>query len=68
MALIRGRQRNTSAQIFTASMADIAFLLIIFFMLTGTFKRVGELQLSLPEAETAAPAAGPRPRCCRRWG
>lgn len=36
---------------------DVLFLFIIFFMLTGTFKRVGELRLSLPEAETAAPAA-----------
>lgn len=32
---------------------DVLFLFIIFFMLTGTFKRVGELKLSLPEAETA---------------
>jgi biopolymer transport protein ExbD len=34
MALIRGRQRKTGAQIFTASMADIVFLLIVFFVLT----------------------------------
>ena len=31
MALIRGRERGTGAAIFTASMADIVFLLIVFF-------------------------------------
>ncbi len=36
---------------------DVLFLFIIFFMLTGTFKRVGELQLSLPEASTATVSA-----------
>ncbi len=36
---------------------DVLFLFIIFFMLTGTFKRVGELQLSLPEASTAKVSA-----------
>jgi biopolymer transport protein ExbD len=34
MALVRGRQRKTGAAIFTASMADIVFLLIVFFVLT----------------------------------
>ena len=34
MALIRGRKANVEASIFTASMADIVFLLIIFFVLT----------------------------------
>ena len=33
MALFR-RERKTGAQIFTASMADIVFLLIVFFVLT----------------------------------
>ncbi len=36
---------------------DVLFLFIIFFMLTGTFKRVGELKLSLPEASTATVSA-----------
>ncbi len=35
---------------------DVLFLFIIFFMLTGTFKRVGELELQLPDSDTAAPA------------
>ncbi len=37
---------------------DVLFLLIIFFMLTGTFKRVGELELALPESSTSAPQTG----------
>ena len=34
---------------------DVLFLLIIFFMLTGTFKRVGELELQLPGSSTSVP-------------
>jgi biopolymer transport protein ExbD len=32
---------------------DVLFLLIIFFTLTSTFKRVGELELRLPDSSTA---------------
>lgn len=38
----------------TSSMADIAFLLLIFFMVTTIFKMEDGLQISLPRAETAA--------------
>lgn len=34
---------------------DVLFLFIIFFTLTSTFKRVGELELRLPDSSTAAP-------------
>ena len=34
MALIRGREKKAAAQIFTASMADIVFLLLVFFIVT----------------------------------
>ncbi len=34
---------------------DVLFLLIIFFMITGTFKRVGELELQLPSSSTSVP-------------
>jgi biopolymer transport protein ExbD len=34
---------------------DVLFLLIIFFTLTSTFKRAGELELRLPDSSTAAP-------------
>ena len=32
MAVIRGRERKSGGEIFTASMADIVFLLIVFFV------------------------------------
>jgi biopolymer transport protein ExbD len=38
----------------TASMADIAFLLLIFFMVTTIFKMEDGLTVTLPRAETAA--------------
>ena len=38
----------------TSSMADIAFLLLIFFMTTTIFKMEDGLPVSLPRAETAA--------------
>lgn len=34
MSVLRERSRNVEASIFTASMADIVFLLIVFFVLT----------------------------------
>ena len=35
---------------------DVLFLLLIFFMITGTFKRSGEMELQLPESSTASPS------------
>jgi biopolymer transport protein ExbD len=48
MAIIRGKQRKTGAEIFTASMADIVFLLIVFFVLTYNTE-VDRTQVTLPE-------------------
>lgn len=48
MALIRGRDRKTGAQIFTASMADIVFLLIVFFVLTYKVE-VDRTKMDLPD-------------------
>jgi biopolymer transport protein ExbD len=48
MALIRGRDRKTGAQIFTASMADIVFLLIVFFVLTYKVE-VDRTKMNLPD-------------------
>ena len=44
-----GRRRKMKAEIPTASMADIAFLLIVFFMLTSVFATEKGLQIVLPE-------------------
>ena len=48
MAVIRGRERKASVEIFTASMADIVFLLIVFFVLTYNTE-VDRTQVDLPE-------------------
>ncbi len=45
---LRDRHRN-AAEIPTSSMADIAFLLIIFFMLTAVFATTEGLEFDLPE-------------------
>ncbi len=47
MAVIRGRERKTGGEIFTASMADIVFLLIVFFVLTYNTE-VDRTQVKLP--------------------
>ncbi len=48
MSLIRGRKRESAAQIFTASMADIVFLLIVFFVLTYKVE-VDRTKMTLPD-------------------
>jgi biopolymer transport protein ExbD len=54
----RPRSRSKQVQLNITPLIDVLFLLIIFFMLTGTFKRVGELELHLPESSTAQPTPG----------
>jgi biopolymer transport protein ExbD len=48
MAIFRGRDRKGGAAIFTASMADIVFLLIVFFVLTYKVG-VDRTKMDLPE-------------------
>ncbi len=45
------KRRSVQAAIPTASMADIAFLLIIYFMVTTTFAATRGLDFSLPQDE-----------------
>ncbi len=49
MAVIQRRKPPEEAEIPTASMADIAFLLIVFFMVTTVFARDKGLKILLPE-------------------
>ncbi len=49
MALIRGRERESAAKIFTASMADIVFLLIVFFVITYKVE-VDRTRMELPDS------------------
>ena len=60
--VFRPRKERKQVQLNVTSLVDVLFLLLIFFMLTGTFKRVGELELRLPPSSTAAPAARDEPR------
>ena len=54
--LFRERRRNRSVELNVTSLVDVLFLLLIFFMLTSTFKHAGELELNLPESSTARPS------------
>jgi biopolymer transport protein ExbD len=47
------RKQGVRSNVPTASMADIAFLLLIFFMATTIFKMEDGLEVTLPRAETA---------------
>jgi biopolymer transport protein ExbD len=49
-------KKEVSSEIPTASMADIAFLLIIFFMVTAVFSATKGLEFKLPTEEENAPA------------
>jgi len=48
MILFRGRSLKTEARVFTGSMADIIFLLIIFFVITYKVE-LDKTQLDLPD-------------------
>jgi len=45
------KKSKASSEIPTASMADIAFLLLIFFMVSTTFRREQDRHLAFPRAE-----------------
>ena len=55
MALFRERDNKISDEIPTSSMADIAFLLIIYFMVTTTFSATRGLDFALPDDEDNPP-------------
>jgi biopolymer transport protein ExbD len=51
MSLMR-RKKKPSSEIPTASMADIAFLLLIFFLVTTVFDEEKGLEIVLPEQDS----------------
>ena len=53
--IFRKRKSGVSDEIPTSSMADIAFLLIIYFMVTTTFAATRGLDWALPEDEDNPP-------------
>ena len=52
-------RREVPAEIPTASMADVAFLLIIFFLVTSIYSVTRGIQFSLPKRDEAALTAEP---------
>ncbi len=59
------KQNRVESQVPTSSMADIAFLLLIFFMTTTIFKMEDGLNVTLPRAETASKQK--REKVARIW-
>jgi len=53
--VFRERKRRPQIDLNVTSLVDVLFLLLIFFTLTSTFKRAGELELNLPKSTTAGP-------------
>ena len=49
MAVLNNKKQKVSEEIPTSSMADIAFLLLIFFLVTTTFPKDRGLAIVLPE-------------------
>jgi biopolymer transport protein ExbD len=54
--VFRERKPRKQVDLNVTSLVDVLFLLLIFFTLTSTFKRAGELELKLPKSTTAGPA------------
>ncbi len=52
MAVLGGKKSKVSDEIPSSSMADIAFLLLIFFLVTTTFPKDKGLAMLLPESES----------------
>ena len=56
MKFRRNRQRE-SVDINLASLIDVVFVLLLFFVVTTTFTRETQLRVELPEAASGAPAS-----------
>ncbi len=55
MGVFKNSKREIESEIFTGSMADISFLLIIYFMVTSVFSATRGLDFALPEDNTETP-------------
>lgn len=54
--VFRPSRRRRRVSLNLTSLIDVLFLLLIFFMLTSTFRQMGEMELQLPESSTSTPA------------
>ena len=55
MPILKLKKREVESEIFTGSMADISFLLIIYFMVTSVFSATRGLDFALPEDNNNTP-------------
>lgn len=55
MKFRRSRRRREDIEINLTSLIDVVFILLLFFVVTTTFKRESQLQVDLPEAVSGAP-------------
>ncbi|MCD4750020.1 MAG: biopolymer transporter ExbD [Thermoanaerobaculales bacterium] len=55
MSVFKGMKREIESEIFTGSMADISFLLIIYFMVTSVFSATRGLDFALPDDDRETP-------------
>jgi biopolymer transport protein ExbD len=55
MPVLNIKKREIESEIFTGSMADISFLLIIYFMVTSVFSATRGLDFALPEENNETP-------------
>ena len=53
--MLKLKKKDVPSEIFTGSMADISFLLIIYFMITSAFSVTRGLDFQLPEADQNPP-------------
>ena len=53
--VFKNKRDRQSTTLNVTSLIDVLFLLLIFFMIAGTFEKVGALDLTLPQSETAEP-------------
>ncbi|UCF21218.1 MAG: biopolymer transporter ExbD [Gemmatimonadota bacterium] len=61
------RKSKAASEIPTASMADIAFLLLIFFMVSTTFRREQPRHLAFPKAEATQKMDEKRKNILHLW-
>ncbi len=61
------RKSKVASEIPTASMADIAFLLLIFFMVSTTFRREQDRRLTFPKAEATQKVDEKRKNILHVW-
>ncbi|GGJ81171.1 ExbD/TolR family protein [Pseudomonas matsuisoli] len=57
----RRRRERENVEINLASLIDVVFILLLFFVVTTTFTRETQLQVNLPEADSAEPTASANP-------